>query len=100
MHAGAQHELRDEQGHFPDFSKLLGTAEGLLKNHPMGDAERDLGTVQGARDALYGPHTSLSPAQDSLWHCFEVLEATGNIMEDTLKGGGFYSPEGFPFQNM
>ncbi len=28
-HAGAQHELRDEQGHLPDFSKLLGTAEGL-----------------------------------------------------------------------
>jgi hypothetical protein len=30
-HAGARHELRDEQGHLPDFSKLLGTAEGLRK---------------------------------------------------------------------
>jgi hypothetical protein len=30
-HAGAWHELRDEQGYLPDFSKLLGTAEGLQK---------------------------------------------------------------------
>jgi hypothetical protein len=30
-HAGAQHELRDEQGHLLDFSKLLGTAEGQRK---------------------------------------------------------------------
>jgi hypothetical protein len=28
-YAGARHELRDEQGHQPNFSKLLGTAEGL-----------------------------------------------------------------------
>jgi hypothetical protein len=28
----------------------------------MGDAEKDLGIVLGARDALYGPSTSLSPA--------------------------------------
>jgi hypothetical protein len=34
-----------------------------------------------------------------VWN-FEVLEATGNFTEDALKGGGFYSPEGFPFQNM
>jgi hypothetical protein len=26
---GARHELRDEQGHLPDLSKLLETAEGL-----------------------------------------------------------------------
>jgi hypothetical protein len=26
-HAGAQPELRDEQGHLPDISTLLGTAE-------------------------------------------------------------------------
>ncbi len=30
----------------------------------------------------------------------EVLEATGNPTEVALAGGGFYSPEGFPFQNM
>jgi hypothetical protein len=30
-HAGAWYELRNEQGHLPDFSKLLGTAEGLQK---------------------------------------------------------------------
>ncbi len=30
-HSGARHELRDEQGHLPNFSKLLGTAEGLRK---------------------------------------------------------------------
>jgi hypothetical protein len=29
--AGARHELRDEQGHLPDFSKFFGTAEGLRK---------------------------------------------------------------------
>ncbi len=28
-HSGARHELRDEHGHLPHFSKLLGTAEGL-----------------------------------------------------------------------
>ncbi len=27
--AGTWHELRDDQGHLPDFSKLIGTAEGL-----------------------------------------------------------------------
>ncbi len=30
-HSGARHVLRDEQGHLPDFSKLLRTAEGLRK---------------------------------------------------------------------
>ncbi len=59
-----------------------------------------LGQIQGAQDALHGPSISLSPAQDWLWHCFEVLEATENFINDTLKGEGFYSPEGFPFQNM
>ncbi len=48
---------------------------------------------------LYGPPLSLSPAQDLLWLRFEVLEASGNSTEDALAGGGFYSPEGFPFSN-
>jgi hypothetical protein len=30
-HARAWHELRDEQGHHPNLSKFLGTAEGLQK---------------------------------------------------------------------
>jgi hypothetical protein len=30
-HAGARHELMDDQGHLHDFSKLLETAEGLSK---------------------------------------------------------------------
>jgi hypothetical protein len=29
---------------------------------------------------------------------FKVLEATGNFTEAPLKGGGFYSLEGFPFR--
>jgi hypothetical protein len=28
-HAGVRHKLRDEQGHLLDYSKLLGTGEGL-----------------------------------------------------------------------
>jgi hypothetical protein len=28
-HSRARHELRDELGHLPDFSRLLGTADGL-----------------------------------------------------------------------
>ncbi len=30
----------------------------------------------------------------------EVLEATENSADNALAGGGFYSPEGFPFSNM
>jgi hypothetical protein len=48
----------------------------------MGYAERDFGTVQ------------------ILLVCFEVLEATRNLTEEALAGGGFYSPEGCPFSNM
>jgi hypothetical protein len=32
--------------------------------------------------------------------CFEVLEAIRNLKEEAMAGGGFYSPEGFPFSNM
>jgi hypothetical protein len=63
-HAGARHELRDEQGHLPDFSKLLGTAEGLRKTTKWAMQRGILGQFRGARDALYGPPLSLSPAQD------------------------------------
>jgi hypothetical protein len=57
-----------------------------------------LGQFRGARDTLYGSSLSLSPAQDLLWLCFEVLETTGNTTEDALMGGGFYSLEGFSLQ--
>ncbi len=63
-HAGARHELRDEQGHLPNFSKLLGTAEGLRKTTKWVMQRGILGQFRGARDALYGPPLSLSPAQD------------------------------------
>ncbi len=63
-HAGARHELRDEQGHLPDFSKLLGTAEGLRKTTRWVMQRGILGQFRGARDALYGPPIFLSPAQD------------------------------------
>ncbi len=63
-HVGAQHELRDEQGHLPDFSKLLGTAEGLQKTTKWVMQRGILGLFRGARDALYGPSFSLSLAQD------------------------------------
>jgi hypothetical protein len=47
--------------------------------------------------ALLNPFLS---AHDLLWLYFEVLEVTGNPTVDALEGGGFYSPEGFPFPNM
>jgi hypothetical protein len=60
-------------------SKLLGTAEGLQKTTRWVMQREILRQFREARDALYGPSISLSPAQDWFWHCFEVLEATGNF---------------------
>ncbi len=51
-HAGTRHELRDDQGHLPDFSKLLGTAEGLRKTTKWVMQRGILGQFRGARDAL------------------------------------------------
>jgi hypothetical protein len=31
QYSGAQHKLRDDLGQLPDFSRLLGTADGLQK---------------------------------------------------------------------
>jgi hypothetical protein len=61
---GARHELWDEQGHLPDFSKLLGTAEGLRKTIRWVIQRGILGQFRGARDTLYGPHLPHSPAPD------------------------------------
>jgi hypothetical protein len=63
-HSGARHELRDEQGHLPDFAKFLGTADGLRKTTKWVMQRGILGQFRGARDALYGPPLSLSPTQD------------------------------------
>jgi hypothetical protein len=63
-HFGARHELRDEQGHLHDFSKLLGTAEGLQKTTKWVMQRGILGQFRGARDLLYGYFLSLSPALD------------------------------------
>ncbi len=59
-----QHELRDEQGHLPNFSKLLGTAEGLQKTNKWVMQRGIVGQFWGARDMLYGPSLYLSLAQD------------------------------------
>jgi hypothetical protein len=61
---GARHELRDEPGHLPDFSKLLGTAEGLRKTTKWEMQRGILEQFRGAREALYGPPLFPSPAQD------------------------------------
>jgi hypothetical protein len=63
-YAGALHELKDEQGHLPDFSKFLGTAEGLQKTTKWVMHREILGQFRGTRDVLYGPPLSLSPAHD------------------------------------
>jgi hypothetical protein len=61
-HGGAWHKLWDKQGHLPDFSKLLGTAEGLQKTTRWVMQREILVQFRGARDALYGPSISLSSA--------------------------------------
>jgi hypothetical protein len=57
-----------------------------------------LGQFRGVRGTLYGPPNFCFPYTRLTLFCFEVLEATGNLTEEALAGGGFYSPEGFPFQ--
>jgi hypothetical protein len=63
-HKGARHKLRDEQGHLPDFSKLLGTTEGLQKTTRWVMQRGILGQFRRDRDTLYGPSLFLSPAQN------------------------------------
>jgi hypothetical protein len=59
-YAWARHELRDEHGHLPNYSKLLGTADGLRKTTKWVMQRGILGQFREARDALYGP-PSFSP---------------------------------------
>jgi hypothetical protein len=63
-HAGAWHELRDEQGYLPDFSNLFGTAEGRRKTTEWVTQRGILGQFRGARNELYGPFLSRSLALD------------------------------------
>jgi hypothetical protein len=63
-YAGARHEEMDKPGHLPDFSKLLGTAEGLQKTTKWETQRGILGQFRGARDTIYGPPFSLSLAKD------------------------------------
>jgi hypothetical protein len=63
-YAWARHELRNEHGHLPDFSKLLGTADGLQKTTKWVMQKGILGQFREARDALYGPPLFFPPAQD------------------------------------
>ncbi len=99
-HAGMRSELRDEQGHLPGFSKLLGTAVKLQKTTKSVMQRGIMGQFRGVRDTLYGPSHSLSPAHDLFWLRFEVLEAPGNSADNAPAGGGPFPPEGFPFSNM
>jgi hypothetical protein len=48
----------------PDFSKLLGTAEGLRKTTKWVMQRGILGQFRGARDMLYGSPLSYSPVPD------------------------------------
>jgi hypothetical protein len=61
---------------------------------------RILGQSRGARGMLYDPPTSGFPTYNWFLLYFEVLEATRNLTEEALAGGGFYSSEGFSFTNM
>ncbi len=64
----------------------------------MGDAERGLGTVKGGQGLALWPFPLPLPSTRLIRHRFEVLETTRNFTEAALKRGGFYSPEGFPFE--
>ncbi len=54
-HTRAQHELRDEQGHLPDFSKLLGTAEGLQRTTKWVMQREILGQFRGGQGCALWP---------------------------------------------
>ncbi len=61
------------------FQKLFGTAEGLQEMSRWVIKSGSCDSSGGARDAFYCPSLSLSIAEDLLWLCFEVLEATGTL---------------------
>ncbi len=64
QYTGARHELRDELGHLPDFSRLLGTTDGLRKPTGWVMQRGILGQFRGARGMLYDPPTSVSLTHD------------------------------------
>ncbi len=64
QHSGARHKLRDELGHLPESSRLLGTAGGLQITTRWVMQREILGQFRGARGVLYGPPTSVSPTHN------------------------------------
>jgi hypothetical protein len=62
--SGSFSHLLHTHTYLPGFSKLLGTAEGLHKTTKWVMQRGILGQFRGARDMLYGPSLSLTPAQD------------------------------------
>jgi hypothetical protein len=64
QYSGAQHELRDGLRYLPDFSRLLGTADGLQKTTRWVMQRGILGQFRGVRDMLYGPPTPASLTYD------------------------------------
>jgi hypothetical protein len=66
QYSGARHELRDELGHLPNFSKFLGTVDGIRKTTRWVMQRGILGQFRGARDMLYGPPIPTSPTHNGL----------------------------------
>jgi hypothetical protein len=64
QYSGVRHELRDELGHLSDFSRLLGTADGLRKTTRWVMQREILGQFRGAKDTLYGPPILVSPKKN------------------------------------
>ncbi len=60
-HTGTQHELRDEQGHMPEFSRLLKTADRLQRSTKWVIQRGILEQFWGANELLHGPVTRFSP---------------------------------------
>jgi hypothetical protein len=63
-YAGARHDMRNKEGHLPDFLRLLRTADGLQKTTKWVMLKGILGQFRGAKDMLYGPLTPASSTQN------------------------------------
>ncbi len=84
QNSGAQHNLRNELGHLPDISMLLGTADGLQKTTRWVMQRGILGQFRGARSTLWPLNFSFPYAQLILFY-FELLGATGNLTKEALE---------------
>ncbi len=59
-----------------------------------------LGQFRGAKSMLYGPPTIYFITHDWFWLWYEVLEATGNLIEEALAAGGSNSRKGSTLSHM